>query len=271
MIKFESFEHYYHKNGLKVITKSFTVVLILSSSLCQFSFAQSSREIVTQSAEWFALTSNIKLHKHLSLLAEGQFRYTGSFNPMQFQFRTGVEVHINKQLSIMPLGYVYSWNPIYGKLPALYVNNEHRIFEQVVFKHSVGRVTLSHRGRLEQRYVQVHVNNNGEVINEGYDLFMNRARYRFMMNIPINHSKMEPKTIYISAYDEAFFSWGKKVTYDEPDQNRIFAGLGYQLNKKLSAQGGFFYQMLIKSNGKQQENNVGFQVQLIYNIDLTKN
>ncbi|MBA4146193.1 MAG: hypothetical protein C0523_10545, partial [Cytophaga sp.] len=59
-------------------------------------------------------------------------------------------------------------------------------------------------------------------------------------------------------------------TYNEPDQNRIYAGLGYQFTKALSVQGGAFYQLLIKSNGSKQENNVGFQVQVYYNIDLTR-
>ncbi len=34
-------------------------------------------------------------------------------------------------------------------------------------------------------------------------------------------------------------------------------------------QGGFLYQMLIKANGAMQENNMGFQLQLTYAIDLT--
>ena len=86
---------------------------------------------VTQGIEWFSLANNIKVHKRLSLLVEGQFRFAGQFEPMQFQFRTGGEIHINKNLSVMPLGYVYTWNPTYGKQPAKYVNNEHRINQQV--------------------------------------------------------------------------------------------------------------------------------------------
>jgi hypothetical protein len=250
-----------------------TSILALISIFCfiQTSKAQSfsDKEKVTQAVEWFTLASNIKVHNKVSILAEGQFRYAQSFDPMQFQLRTGVEYTINKHFSVLQ-GYVYSWNPLYGKQPASYVNNEHRIFEQITYKHSVGRWNISHRGRLEQRFVQVHQNYNGEIVSEGYDLYLNRARYRLAVNVPLNHAKMEPKTVYASLYDEIFFEWGKNVVYHKPDQNRVFAGLGYQVNKQFSFQGGFFYQTLIKLSGVKQENNVGFHVQVNYNIDLTK-
>lgn len=247
-----------------------SLVLALILFLILPSLAQSSkRETVTQPVQWFALSTHIKVHKRVSILTEGQFRYVQNFEPMQYQFRTGLDFTINKHFSVLPLGYVYTWNPRYGKQPATYVNNEHRLFQQAIYKHSIGRINLSHRMRMEERFVQVHENNNGEIINEGYDLHLNRLRYRFMANIPLNHDKMEAKTIYASVYDEVFYSWGKPVTYNEPDQNRIYAGIGYQFSKALSAQGGAFYQLLIKANGTKQENNVGFQVQVYYNIDLT--
>ena len=252
-----------------MIRTSILALILVNFFVLPSSAQYSGREKVTQAVEWFAFTSNIKVHKKVSIMAEGQFRYAQAFEPMQFQLRTGVDYSFNKHFSVLQ-GYVYSWNPLYGKQPASFVNNEHRLFEQVVYKHQIGRLNISHRGRLEQRFIQVHENNNGEIINEGYDLFLNRARYRLMVNIPLNHAKMEPKTLYASVYDEVFFEWGDKVVNHKPDQNRLFAGLGYQVNKQFSFQGGFFYQNLVKLSGLKQENNVGFQMQVNYNIDLTR-
>jgi hypothetical protein len=236
-----------------------------------FAFPSSAqRETVNQSVEWLGVTSNIKISNRVSLLAEGQFRFVQSLDPMQFQFRTGIDISVNKSLSIMPLGYVYTWNELYGKQPASFVNNEHRLFEQMVYKQHVGRVHFQHRLRLEQRFIQIHSTNNGEVINEGYHLKTQRYRYRFSVNIPLNKSKMEAGTLYANIYDEVFLSRGKSVSYHQPDQNRVFAGVGYQFTKLVSMQAGAFYQLLIKSNGTKQENNVGLQVQVNYNIDLMK-
>ena len=250
--------------------RKLALAFLLAALIPSVTFSQSApREKVTQAIEWFSWSNNIKVHKRLSILAEGQFRFAGQFEPMQLQFRTGAEIHINKNWSVMPLGYVYTWNPTYGKQPAKYVNNEHRTFQQVLYKHHVGRVHLSHRGRLEQRHVQVHVNQNGEVVNEGYDLFLNRIRYRLMANIPLGKTDMGEKTLFASFYNELFLDFGKNVVYHKPDQNRLFVGLGYQADKKFTITGGFLYQRLVKLSGVQQENNFGIQMNVTYNFDLT--
>jgi len=230
--------------------------------------AQSNREIVTQSAEWFVLTSAIKIHKNVNILTEAHFRYVGNFEPQQYQFRIAPEISLPKNFLLVPIAYVYTLNYIYGEQPAQYANHENRLWEQLTYKHNIfGRVNISHRLRLEQRFMQ-HRTPEGEY--EGYSFHSNRLRYRLMANIPLNHSKMEPDTYYVSLYDEVFVSWGDPITYNKPDQNRIFAGVGYQATKLFTIQGGFFYQMLIKKNGLQQENNIGFQVQVTHNFDLTK-
>ena len=250
--------------------KRFTLAATLAAILPIVTLAQSaSKEKVTQGIEWFSFASNIKVHKKLTVLAEGQFRFAGQFEPMQFQFRTATDLHVTKNLSIAPLGYVYTWNPTYGKQPNKFVNNEHRIFQQVQYKHRAGRIAFSHRGRIEQRFIQVHSTQNGEVINEGYDLYLNRFRYRLNMNIPLNKPEIGEKTVFASFYNEVFVDFGKNAKYHKPDQNRAFAGVGYQVSKKLTVTTGFLYQMLVKLNGVQQENNFGVQMNFAYNIDLT--
>jgi hypothetical protein len=246
------------------------LALTLAALLPGITFSQSaSREEVTQSIEWSSITSNIKVNKYLSFQLEGQFRFARAFQPMQFQLRTAAEIHLTKNLSFVPLGYVYTANPLYGKQPAKFVNNEHRLWQQVSFKHHTGRFHFSHRLRLEQRYIQVHMINNGEVVYEGFDYFANRARYRFMMNVPFGKQDMEPKTVFGSFYDEVFVSWGPNTTFHKPDQNRVFLGVGYQVTKDITVTSGFIYQMMIKANGAMQENNLGVQVMLGYNFDLT--
>ena len=249
--------------------RCYGIVLLTLSSLV--SLAQpGDRKIVNQSIEWVSVTTNWKISKRTSLLAEGQFRQAEAFQPMQYQFRTGAEITLNKHFSIVPIGYVYTWNHKYGEQPATFKNNEHRVWEQVTYKHTVSRLKFSHRMRLEQRFIQTHVDTgDGHVVNEGYNVFQNRLRYRFAAVLPLNHAALDPKTWFACVYNEAFLSWGEKVTFHEPDQNRLYGGVGYQLSKPLSVQAGMLYQMLIKANGAKQENNVGVQVQVVYNIDLT--
>lgn len=263
---FLGFEH--PKYSDLVMIRSLFLTLIFVTSLVHKTKAQ--REVASQSIQWFALASNIKVSKQISIIGEGQFRYVNGFEPMQFQFRTGVDVLLNKYFSIIPLGYAYVWNPIYGKQPATFANNEHRIFEHLQFKHEAGRFNFNHRLQLEQRFIQAYENVNGETIYNGYDFFLNRLRYRLAVTIPFNQPGMEPGAFYASLYNEIFWDFGKSAIYKDPDQNRAFAGVGYKVNTMVSFQAGFLYQIFIKLSGTKQENNTGFQMQLTYDFDLTK-
>jgi hypothetical protein len=230
------------------------------------------RAVVDQPIQWFSATAQVKMTKTLTGILEGQYRYAGSLDPMQYQLRTALEVRLDKHFSIVPVGYVWTENFRYGDQPASFKNNEHRIWEQISYKHSIGRFKLDHRLRLEQRFIQVHTRTaEGTVVNEGFTNRQNRLRYRFMAKISLGKNKeINTGTLFASTYDEVFYSWGKTVTFDEPDQNRLFGGVGYQVSKPLSIQAGMLYQMLIKSSGAQQENNVGIQVMLNYALDLTR-
>lgn len=251
------------------------VKLALYASLVlsvQLAVAQSvERETVTQSLQWAAVTSHVKVSKRLSVLLDGQLRQADQFHPQQYQFRTGLDIKLNDHFSIVPLGYVYTWNYLYGKQPAEFENNEHRIWQQVIYAHKIGRVHVEHRLRLEQRFLQHHhLNTAGEAVDDGYSIMQNRIRYRLQARIPFNHQTMAPGTYYGIVYDELFKSWGENVTYESPDQNRIFAGVGYQFEKNFSMHLGGMYQLLIKRNGLQEENNIGVFVQVTYNVNLMK-
>ena len=67
------------------------VTLVLSFDAV---FAQSGeRETVTQSIQWFAITSNVKMTKHLTLVVEGQFRQADDF------YRSsGVRIYLELQI-----------------------------------------------------------------------------------------------------------------------------------------------------------------------------
>ena len=245
----------------------FALVLSLHST-----FAQSAgREKVSQGLQWFALTSNIKMTKRLTLMAEGQFRFADDFDQQQYQARTALDLNLTDHLTIAPLGYVYTWNYRYGKQPAQYENNEHRMFQQIFYKHNLGRLKVDHRLRTEERFIQQHSTmSDGTVVDDGYINKQFRVRYRFMAKLPLNSPTVEPGTYYAAVYDEVFFSWGEKVTYHRADQNRIFAGLGYQFDDRLGVIGGLLHQALVKSNGVMQENNIGFLIHFTYNVDLTE-
>ena len=144
------------------------------------------RETVTQAVEWFAVHTVIQFNNKFTFLADGHVRLAQAFQPMQFQARAAGEFALSKNWSVIPLGYAYTWNPLYGKQPNQFVNNEHRLFQQISYKHKVRKASVSHRFRLEQRFMEVHTLQNNEIANHGYELYTNRFRYKFQAQAPIS-------------------------------------------------------------------------------------
>lgn len=192
------------------------------------------------------------------------------------QFRIAPEFSVTPRFSIA-LGYTYVWNYQYGKQPTTYVNNEHRVYQQFIYKHKWGSTMVQHRLRTEERFIQDHSKDiNGEEIDHGYINRQFRIRYRLSVQVPLTTQadrasmSMDARSYYLFVYDELFMSWGERVTYHEIDQNRGFIGLGYQFTKDFSIQSGAFYMLFIKANGTLQENNIGVGTWLIYNFDFSK-
>lgn len=226
-----------------------------------------SRDRVSQGVEWFGTSSAVKIAPKLGLYFDGQFRFAEGAENMQHQFRFALDYHMNSKWMVSPVGYVHIWNYKYGKQPAGVVNNEHRVYQQLQYKHSIGKFFFTHRFRTEERFIQNYaVDPDGKFSNIQF-----RIRHRVWVNRPFGKDKIEPKTWYMAGMVEWFMSWGDLVTYDNKiDQYRLFVGPGYQFSKNVNLQAGPVYQYLIKKQGLEQENNIGLFVQLNYNFDLVK-
>lgn len=101
---------------------------------------------------------------------------------------------------------------------------EIRVWEQFNMEHVLSVLAIEHRYRIEQRFT---------------DKFANRIRYRLNVNLPLNSRKMDPGTVYLSSYNELFFT--DKVPHFS--RNRFLAGGGYIFNNKLKAQAGWLRQV----------------------------
>lgn len=227
------------------------------------------RETAQQFTQWFNPNLTLKFHKNVGLNFDGQLRFCNFKESMQHQMRGSLEIYW-KNFIFSPIGYVYTWNYRYGKQPSVFPTGEHRIWEQIAFSHKEGRVNFNHRLRIEQRLQGKAV----QLPNDGYTedgfVYSNRIRYRFLMNIPLNSKTMSAKTVYASLYDEVFMSFGKNVTYNLPDQNRAFAGIGYKFNDFGAITLGYLHQLIMKKNGLKAESNHTLYLGLIYTIDFTK-
>lgn len=179
---------------------------------------------------WFIYFGNQQVTKKLNWWTEAQFRNTeAAGNPQNILLRTGIGYNLSENNNNLLLGYGY----IIGyaedaEQQAIASSKEHRIYQQFIHKNKIGKVPLQHRFRLEERFLE----------NE----FKLRARYFLAANVPLGENFMKEKSTYLSLYNEIFVVPEERIF----DRNRIYAALGYVLNKNTRIEVGYMDQTTFK-------------------------
>lgn len=247
------------------------LIICVGDQMCLYA-QPAERAIVNQGITWASYSSFLKFTPKTSLFLDGHFRFASSadqdvsLEPMQVLLRTHLQLNLTQKLTFAPLGYAYIHNFQYGKQPVSIINHERRFYQELGFSHKWGKTSIGHRLRTEERFIEEHGSDSESL---GFTNKQFRLRYRLNIMKPISKEKIEPGTFFAQSFYEGFISRGKKVTFDDIDQNRLFFGIGYQPIKGLNLSAGWFYQMLVKANGAKQENNFGAMIMAVHNLDFT--
>ena len=172
---------------------------------------------------------------------EIQFRNYDAIGDLeQLLLRTGVGYNLSENNHNVLLGYGYITSENYvGDTSEKITVNEHRIFQQFTSKQKIGAVSLSHRYRFEQRFVESD--------------FKMRLRYFLAFKVPILKTEEMPSKLYLSAYNELFLNTKSAVF----DRNRVYGGFGYQINKNIRLEAGYMTQ-LFETSSRDQFNLITF-------------
>jgi hypothetical protein len=229
----------------------FIAVLFIST----VTFAQNDRVNDHNNTNWAQLFITKAINKKMDWLIEYQWRRAdGLKNWQQGLFRTAFQYKFNSAISIAA-GYAEAETFSYGDYPiaANGVFPEHRIFEQLVIKQPINKITITNRFRIEQRWLgRVKAGTDREI--EGWT-YLNRFRYQCRVQMPL-WIKGEQQ-LYAIAADEIFIGAGKNVGVNIFDQNRIFLMTGFRFNKNIAVELGYFNQTLMQ--GKRINNNTIMQ------------
>jgi hypothetical protein len=214
------------------------IFAILSLMLLQSVIAQNNRVQDFNNINWIQLFVIKKLGKKTDLNVEYQLRRTnGIQNGQQGLFRTSVAYKPLDNVSFA-LGYAQVETFSYGDFPIAANGRfpEHRIFEQLLWKQSIQKFSITNRLRVEQRWLGKVKAGTSRIIEDW--TYLNRIRYLLRVQYPLH------KKIYAWVGDELFIGFGKNLGVNIFDQNRIHLNLGYKLTKQLNMEIGFFNQIL---------------------------
>lgn len=212
------------------------IALVFMLMLPVFSQAQDSNF-----GNWLIYIGSKKLNQKWNLHHEIQHRnYNAVGDLEQLLLRTGLGYTFNEGKNNVLLGYGYILSENYiGNTDDKMSVNEHRIFQQFISKQKVGNVSLSHRYRFEQRFVESD--------------FKMRFRYFLALKVPFKNKEKENSKLYLSAYNEIFLNTKSSIF----DRNRVYVGLGYNLSKHIRIEAGYMNQFF-ETGGRDQFNLITF-------------
>ena len=229
------------------------LLLVLNGNLFSSLFAQ------PQFSGWLASFNTFKTGKKTSIHADVQWRSSDELKHTQtLLLRTGLNIHLTKKLTVTG-GYAYIHNRrvvsgVSGYAP------EHRIWEQLLYNHKLKNIFVSHRFRLEQRFISKRIAINNQLKNDG-SVYANRFRYFIRNVIPLQHQKIFTQGFFAALQNEVFVNMGNTANVNGKffDQNRLYLAMGYRISSSFDIETGYLNQY-ISGRNKSFTNNHAMQI-----------
>lgn len=160
---------------------------------------------------------------------------------MQYFARVGINYNLKSGNRISG-GLAYQYNLPYDEVSQPYNWPDYRIWEQYLIRKPVTNGMWIHRFRMEQRWL----GRKDDPANDGFDEFKfeNTFRYLIRRNFVLNQK------YYAIVYDEIHLRFLTAEPEKILDQNRLFAGIGINLdkNKLWRLEMGYMYQPVFKTS-----------------------
>lgn len=199
-------------------------------STASTAFAQTSLTPATPWGTWFiGIVQLPGGERKWGGFAEVQARSNGLFRQYFYnELKGGISYDLDKNFSLTLAGGRYATYD-YRDLSTGLLNTEARLWQQLVINQFLNRLRFEHRYRVEQRWFN---------FRDGTHPYRNRIRYRLNAFVPLNQKTIAPGTVFLSVFDEIFLN-PKGPTFE---RNRLYAGLGYQINAHWNVQAGWVNQ-----------------------------
>lgn len=205
------------------------LVFIMTHLLVSFEIAFAQTKAVNQQPQaWIGYMTSTKISKQFALWNDFHYVPKGFFAA-----RTGISYFPTKTISLTG-GYAFLLLPL-SSIDSRLKKDEHRPWAQAVFTAPLSTsISLSQRIRYDARFIENISSSDPE------EPFLFQNRIRFMTTLKKTFGKVGEKifTPYVSIADEVLLSFGKNITYNTFNQNRIMVGVGL-MNPKIQYQIGY--------------------------------
>ncbi|GAA4005111.1 hypothetical protein GCM10022408_16160 [Hymenobacter fastidiosus] len=252
-----------------------TFALLFCGSLAAFGQAQRVRD--ENHIGWYVYEGDHALGRRWTIHTEYQWRRVDFIRDWQQSLaRLGAGYQVLPRVKLGG-GYTRLVTHVYGDYPTAGTGvpfPEHRAYEDVQLSDTIGRVTLDHRVRLEQRWIGQLSETGGRAVQDWE--YQNRIRYQLAAVLPLRGPRVEAGEWYLTGFEEVFLSFGRHVGANVFNQNRVAGGLGYQVRDNFRLEAYYLNQITQHADPDPVsglpvfEFNHGFRLGLSYDLTLAK-
>ncbi len=240
--------------------RSFQVALLLALANASTAEAQARTTVANQNA-WLVYLGDHALSpgSRTSLHLESQVRRGDlGANWQQQLLRAGLTRSLSPGVRATG-GYAFVRTHPYGEAPVRTTFPEHRTWQQLTLAHGAGPLAMSHRYRLEQRWIGMM--DLAEPTHVASWRYTNRIRYMLRASLPVAGEANRAGHTYLTGSGELLTSFGRAVQLNVFDQSRLAAAVGRHFTPSLRVEVGYLQQYILKGSGRDAERN--HTVQLI--------
>jgi Protein of unknown function (DUF2490) len=250
----------------KSLTKKMIRIFVCLVSLLSFgrqAFSQT-KEFDTEEQTWLGYFNQTRFTNKSGMWVDLHLRFTGNFadDPALSIARAGYTYYLSDHVKLTA---AYTYATRYSTTGGPDVP-EHRPWQQIQWTEKKAWFNMMQWVRLEERFRRKV--SAGELTDD-YN-FNYRIRYNMAFTIPLKGKQVVAKTPFLFANNEVMINFGKEIVYNYFDQNRVFAGFGYQFTSHLNAQLGYMYVFQQLADGDKYLNINAIRLFVFHNLDLRK-
>lgn len=189
-----------------------------------------------ENSGWAAWFNSYRLSDKVGIHFDGQLRTSDDFESIKnILIRPGVTWFFDDTKNATA---GYALIRTYQKLEGISDADltEHRIWQQFIYNQKVSRASLTHRFRLEQRFI-------GQLSE---DIFSQRFRYFLRAQIPLKNMDSAPfsRGAFVALQNEVFLHLQNRDELNGYlfDQNRAYVAGGYRFNPSVDLEAGYLNQ-----------------------------
>lgn len=212
--------------------------------ICFAAKAQTEKNIDHQSLLWTRYYNILTLNNKWSLHSEFDNRIF--INPVEqnlFLLRMHSRYQISNELDI---GTGVAYFAVATQVPEQTFHfdiPEYRIQQDICWKQNLGKINLSNRFQIEERFFQ---NSNSQKVLPGTTFF-----WRFRYRLQGDYDFWDKGHRYLKAivYDELMINGGENVVKNTFDQNRIYGAIQYGITKNIALELGYLKSFQQRASG----------------------